>query len=48
MVLRSGHPKLDIITVYDEAAKKTRVIVNQTGVKIFRLPVAVDVYNNGK
>src|SRR5258706_12150640 len=43
----SGHPKLDINYSYDDAAKKTRVIVNQTGDKIFRLPVAVDIYNNG-
>lgn len=43
----SGHPALDINYSYDEAARKTRVIVNQTqsGDKIFKLPVAIDVYN---
>ncbi len=42
-----GHPALDINYSYDDAAKKVRVIVNQTqsGDKIFKLPVAVDVYN---
>ncbi len=43
----SGHPNLDINYSYDEATKKARVIVNQTqsGDKVFKLPVAVDVYN---
>ncbi|MEI9808008.1 MAG: M1 family metallopeptidase [Bacteroidota bacterium] len=43
----SGHPNLDVNYSYDEAAKKTRVIVNQTqsGDKVFKLPVAVDIYN---
>jgi aminopeptidase N len=41
----SGHPSLDINYSYDDAAKKVRVIVNQAGDKVFRLPVAVDVYN---
>ncbi|HKB44845.1 MAG TPA: M1 family aminopeptidase [Chitinophagaceae bacterium] len=43
----SGHPKLDINYSYDGAGKKLQVIVNQTqtGDKIFKLPVAVDVYN---
>ncbi|MBL7744240.1 MAG: M1 family metallopeptidase [Chitinophagaceae bacterium] len=43
----SGHPGLDINYSYDETTKKARVIVNQTqsGDKIFKLPVAVDVYN---
>jgi len=43
----SGHPMLDINYSYDETAKKVKVIVNQTqsGDKIFKLPVAVDIYN---
>lgn len=43
----SGHPKLDINYSYDEAYKKVQVIVNQTqaGDKVFKLPVAVDIYN---
>ncbi|MBC7946447.1 MAG: M1 family metallopeptidase [Chitinophagaceae bacterium] len=43
----SGHPDLDINYSYDANAKKAMVIVNQkqAGNKIFRLPVAVDIYN---
>ncbi len=41
----SGHPKLDINYSYDDAAKQARVIVKQDTNKIFRLPVAIDVYN---
>jgi aminopeptidase N len=43
----SGHPNLDITYNYDEAAKKVQVIVKQTQTseKIFKLPVAVDIYN---
>lgn len=43
----SGHPNLDINYNYDDAAKKVRVVVNQTqaGDKVFKLPVAVDIYN---
>ena len=43
----SGHPNLDINYSYDEAAKKVQVIVKQTqsGEKVFKLPVAVDIYN---
>lgn len=42
-----GHPTLDINYNYDDAAKKVRVTVNQTqsGDKIFKLPVAIDIYN---
>lgn len=41
----SGHPNLDINYSYDEAKKKAVVIVNQKqNDKIFKLPVAVDVY----
>jgi len=42
----SGHPKLNIDYAYDDAAKKVQVIVGQTqGEKLFRLPIAIDVYN---
>src|SRR6478735_6179068 len=43
----SGHPKLTIDYVYDDNAKTVSVIVKQTqsSNKIFRLPVAIDVYN---
>lgn len=43
----SGHPKLTIDYVYDDAAGKVQVIVNQTQEtgKVFRLPIAIDVYN---
>ncbi len=42
----SGHPKLDINYSYDEKTKKAKIVVKQTqvGDKIFRLPVAVDIY----
>lgn len=45
----SGHPQLDISYAYDAAAKKASVIVRQTQAdeKIFKLPVAIDVYTNG-
>src|SRR5436190_420423 len=42
----AGHPNLDIVYSYDDAAKKVQVIVNQTqGDKVFKLPVAIDIYN---
>jgi aminopeptidase N len=43
----SGHPKLSIDYQYDDAARTVKVIVNQTqdGDKLFRLPVAIDIYN---
>ena len=46
----AGHPKLDVSYAYDEASKSTTVIVKQTQTsgKIFRLPVAVDIYEGGK
>jgi aminopeptidase N len=42
----SGHPKLSIDYNYDDAAKKVTVTVKQTqaGDKVFRLPVAIDIY----
>jgi aminopeptidase N len=43
----SGHPKLTIDYAYDDAAGKVQVIVKQTQAsgKVFRLPIAIDVYN---
>ena len=42
----SGHPKLKIDYLYDDAAGKASVIIEQTqkGEKYFKLPIAVDVY----
>jgi aminopeptidase N len=45
----SGHPKLTIDYVFDDAGKKVHVIVKQTQAgKVFKLPLAVDVYNGSK
>jgi len=46
----SGHPKLTIDYVYDDNAKTVKVIINQTQEtgKVFRLPIAIDVYNGAK
>ncbi len=46
----SNHPKLDITYSYDKVAKKATVIVKQTQTtdKVFKLPVAIDIYNAGK
>lgn len=46
----SGHPKLKIDYIYDDAAGKVKVIVEQTQAtgKIFQLPIAVDIYTNGE
>jgi aminopeptidase N len=42
----SGHPKLNISYAYDDTTKTAKVFVQQTqGEKIFKLPIAVDVYN---
>ena len=43
----SGHPKLTVDYIYNDNAHQVQVIVNQTQEtgKIFRLPVAIDVYN---
>ncbi len=42
----SGNPKLDISYGYDAAAQTARVFIKQTqqGDKVFKLPVAIDVY----
>ncbi len=44
----SGHPTLDINYDYDNETKKVSVIVKQTqsGDKIFKIPVAIDIYND--
>jgi len=46
----SGHPKLTIDYVYDDNAKTVKVIINQTQEtgKVFRLPVAIDIYNGAQ
>ena len=43
----SGHPSVDIDYIYDDAANKVNVIVKQTqkSGKIFRLPLAIDIYD---
>lgn len=41
----SGHPKLDISYKYSESEKSAKVVIRQTqSGKIFRLPLAIDVY----
>lgn len=43
----SGHPKLDISYGYDDATKTAKVFVKQTQTgNLFKLPVAIDVYQN--
>ncbi|GAO44760.1 M1 family metallopeptidase [Flavihumibacter petaseus] len=45
----AGHPKLDIDYKFDDAAGKVSVIINQTQESsLFQLPVAVDIYEDGK
>ncbi len=43
----SGHPVVETEYLYDDAAGKATVVVRQTQKtgKIFRLPVAIDIYN---
>lgn len=43
----SGHPKVEVSYVYNDAEGKATVIVKQTqeGEQVFRLPIAIDVYN---
>ena len=42
----AGHPSLDIIYSYDNAAKRVQVVVNQTQAdKVFKLPIMIDIYN---
>lgn len=46
----SGHPKLDINYSYNDDTKKAIVVVKQTQPedRLFKLPVAIDIYNGGK
>lgn len=46
----SGHPKLEINYAYDEAAHIAQVFIKQTqtGDKIFKLPIAIDIYNSAQ
>ena len=46
----NGHPVVEIDYVYDDAAGKVKVIVKQTQKtnKIFKLPLAIDIYNGSK
>lgn len=46
----SGNPKLDISYAYNESNKTVSVFVKQTqsGDKIFKLPVSIDIYNGTK
>jgi aminopeptidase N len=43
----AGHPRLNVDYVYDDNAKKVQVIIKQTqtGDKVFKLPIAIDVYH---
>jgi aminopeptidase N len=44
----SGHPSLDISYDYDQSAHAAKVFVKQTQPeKVFKLPVAIDVYQGG-
>ena len=44
----SGHPKLDISYDYDQSSRSAKVFVKQTQPdKIFKLPIAIDVYQGG-
>jgi aminopeptidase N len=44
----SGHPKLDISYDYDTAGQTARVFIKETQPgKIFRLPIAIDMYQDG-
>jgi aminopeptidase N len=46
----AGHPKLKITYNYDDAAKMVKVIIAQTqdSSTIFKLPLAIDIYEDGK
>jgi aminopeptidase N len=45
-----GYPKLSIDYVYDNSAKNVKIIINQTqdSNNIFKLPIAIDIYNGAK
>ncbi|HVM89335.1 MAG TPA: M1 family metallopeptidase [Puia sp.] len=44
----SGNPKLNIDYIYNDSAKNVKVIITQTqeGNKIFKLPMAIDIYSD--
>ena len=46
----SGHPSVEIDYQYDDAAGKVNVIVKQTQKtgKLFKLPIAIDIYNGAQ
>ncbi len=45
----SGHPNVDISYDYDDAAGKVKIIVKQKQAgKLFRLPLAIDIYNGAQ
>ncbi len=46
----NGHPRLDISSAYDAEAHKAMVVIKQTqsGEKVFRLPMAVDIYQGNQ
>ncbi len=45
----AGHPKLTIDYVYDDQGKNVKMVVKQSQPEqIFRLPVAIDIYNGSK
>ena len=46
----AGHPKINIDYLYDDNAGKVQVTIKQTqsGDKIFKLPIAIDVYHGDK
>lgn len=46
----SGHPTVEIDYLYDDAAGKVKVLVKQTQKtnKLFKLPLAIDIYNGSK
>jgi aminopeptidase N len=41
----NGHPTVNIEYVYNDAAGKVNVIVTQSQKKLFKLPIAIDIYN---
>ncbi len=46
----NGHPTVEIDYLYDDAGGKVKVIVKQTQKtnKLFKLPLAIDIYNGSK
>ena len=42
-----GHPKVTINYAYDDAAKKVSITIKQTQNDIFKIPLAIDIYQGG-